>query len=333
MELLRELSSLPPGLLERDASELEEALGSPSLIHLKGDREPALFVSVLLHGNEPSGWNGLRRLLADHPQLPRSLSIFVGNVSAAKQGVRALPDQQDFNRIWRGAVGAEGEMARAVALRLAERKFLAAVDLHNNTGHNPHYSVLSDLSEENLGLAYLFCDKAVLIEEPDTVITHLFAGQCPAVTLELGPVSDPECELRAYDYLLRCLRLDAVPVGQPEDFSLYRSEARVHVPEGVSFHFADEAGTAPLVLTGGVEGVNFHELPAGFKFGSSQRSLADVLRVLDARHRNVTERYFVLDDGAILLRQPIIPAMYTTDPYVVHQDCLCYLMRRLEHAS
>jgi hypothetical protein len=327
-----EFHSLPPGLLECEARELEGALGLPSLIHLPGGREPALFVSVLLHGNEPSGWNGLRRLLADHPELPRSMSIFVGNVQAARAGMRALPGQQDFNRVWRGAGGVEGEMARGVAGRLAERRFLAAVDLHNNTGHNPHYSVLSDLSVENLGMAYLFCDKAVLIEEPDTVITHLFAGRCPAVTLELGPVSDPECEIRAYDYLLRCLRLDAVPAGHAEDFSLYRSEARVHVPLGVSFHFADEGGAAPLVLTGGVEGVNFHELPAGFRFGSSEGRLEDVLRVLDGAHQDVTERYFALQDGAILLKRPVVPAMYTTDPYVVHQDCLCYLMQRLEHA-
>ncbi len=329
--LFRELHSLPPGLLECEAQELEEALGWPTLIHLQGEREPALFVSVLLHGNEPSGWNGLRRLLSEHAELPRSMSIFVGNVEAAGAGMRALPDQQDFNRIWRGADGVEGEMARGVANRLALRRFLAAVDLHNNTGHNPHYSVLSDLSEENLGLAYLFCDKAVLIEEPDTVITHLFAGQCPAVTLELGPVSDPECEIRAYDYLLRCLRLDEIPAGHPEDFSLYRSEARVHVPEGVIFHFADEGGAAPLVLTGGVEGVNFHELPAGFRFGSSERRLEDVLFVLDGDHQDVTERYFALSDGAIVLKRPVVPAMYTTDPYVVHQDCLCYLMQRLGH--
>ncbi len=57
-----------------------------------------------------------------------------------------------------------------------------------------------------------------------------------------------------------------------------------------------------------------------------------MLRVLDANHRDVTGRYFVLHDGAILLKRPVVPAMYTTDPYVVHQDCLCYLMQRLEHA-
>ena len=144
-------------------------------------------------------------------------------------------------------------------------------------------------------------------------------------------MADPECEVRAYDYLLRCLRLDEVPIGHAEDFSLYRSEARVHVPEGVSFHFADEAGAVPLVLTGGVEGVNFHELPAGFRFGSSEQPLEEVLCVLDVNHVNVTQRYFAVEDGAILLKQPVIPAMYTTDPYVVHQDCLCYLMERLDH--
>ena len=56
-----------------------------------------------------------------------------------------------------------------------------------------------------------------------------------------------------------------------------------------------------------------------------------MLFVLDGDHQDVTERYFALSDGAIVLKRPVVPAMYTTDPYVVHQDCLCYLMQCLGH--
>ncbi|MDH3643994.1 MAG: M14 family metallopeptidase, partial [Gammaproteobacteria bacterium] len=290
----REHDALPEGLLECEASELLSFLGAPTLIHLAGAREPAMFVSVLLHGNEVSGWNGLRRLLTEFSTLPRSLSILIGNVSAAAQGMRALPGQQDYNRIWRNGVGEEGAMAREISASLAARPLLAAVDLHNNTGHNPHYSVVTDLSPENLGYAYLFSDKAVYIEEPDTVIAHIFAGQCPAITLELGPVSDPGCDERAYDYLKRCLELDEPPIAKPEDFRLYRTQVRVHVRSGVEFSFADEDLVTPLVLTAGVEGVNFHELVAGSPFGRVQGALADVLQVLDVDHQDVTERYFEL---------------------------------------
>ncbi|MDH3644159.1 MAG: peptidase M14, partial [Gammaproteobacteria bacterium] len=87
----------------------------------------------------------------------------------------------------------------------------------------------------------------------------------------------------------------------------------------------------PLVLTAGVEGVNFHELVAGSPFGRVQGALADVLQVLDVDHRDVTERYFELDDDDIVIKQAVTPAMYTTDPYVIRQDCLCYFMQRMEH--
>jgi hypothetical protein len=30
-----------------------------------------------------------------------------------------------------------------------------------------------------------------------------------------------------------------------------------------------------------------------------------------------------------LLKQAVTPSMYTTDPIVVRQDCLCYFMERL----
>jgi len=325
---IREFDKIPPGLLGCQATELAAFLGGPALMYLAGATEPALFVSVLLHGNEVSGWNGLRRLLGETPVLPRSICVFIGNVSAAAEGMRALPGQQDYNRIWRNGVGEEGDMARTVVGLLSRRPLFAAVDLHNNTGHNPHYAVLTDLSAENLGLAYLFSDKAVFIEEPDTVIGHAFAGRCPTITLELGPIADAACEERAFDYLQRCLALDRVPLATVDDFSLYRTQVRVHVRDGVEFSFADEGRYTPLVLTGGVEGVNFHELPPGSRFGRTRRALSDVLQVLDVDHRDVTDAYFKVEGADIVVSQAVTPAMYTTDPFVVRQDCLCYFMQR-----
>jgi len=91
---------------------------------------------------------------------------------------------------------------------------------------------------------------------------------------------------------------------------------------------ARRADDPPLMLTGGVEAVNFHELPAGMRFGAAHVPLADALRVLDATHRDVTSEYLTQSGSDIVLARSIVPAMYTTDPFVVRQDCLCYFMRR-----
>jgi hypothetical protein len=78
-----------------------------------------------------------------------------------------------------------------------------------------------------------------------------------------------------------------------------------------------------------VESVNFHRLPAGTEFGTTQAPLTQALRVLDVEHRDVTDRYFEVREGRILLRQAVVPAMYTLDPLVIRQDCLCYFMEQL----
>lgn len=333
---LRLYTALPDGLLDRDAAGLHAELGGPTLIRLEGRRSPALFVSVLLHGNETSGWDGVRRYLSTCDSLPRDLVLFIGNTRAAEAGLRALPGEPDFNRIWRNAAGSGAAVAEAVKAAIADLEFFASVDLHNNTGHNPYYAVVTDLEPHNLGLAYLFSDKAVYVEEPDTVLTRVFAGRCPAVALELGPVGDPRCADRAEAFLARCLELDETPAAEPGSLNLFRTRVRVHVRDEADFGFAggevaSESGPElpGLMLTGGVEAVNFHELPPGSVFGTSVLPAGRVLKVLDTAHRDVTDSFFEHDGRYLLLKQSVVPAMYTTDPYVIRQDCLCYFMERL----
>lgn len=331
--MLRRLAEVPAGLAACTPDRLEALLGGPALIEVPGRRDPPVFVSVLLHGNEVSGWNALRRLLRHDAPLPRSVLLFVGNVRAAAAGVRTLPGQQDFNRIWRGATGDEGRLAGELLDALAARPLFAAVDLHNNTGHNPYYGIVTELAPAHLGLAYLFGDKAVYVREPDTVLTRALTPHCPAVAVELGPIGDARCDERAYEFLKRVLALDAIPAADTKALKLFRTRVRVHVADEVEFAFAGEDRRAPLVLTGGVEGVNFHELPAGTEFGATASSPGDVLRVLDVNHRDVTDQFFVQERGRLRLRQAVVPAMYTTDPLVIRQDCLCYFMERLPESA
>ena len=229
-------------------------------------------------------------------------------------------------------MGLKAALAKQLMTTLAEEPLFVALDIHNNTGRNPHYSVLTRMDAQSKGLAYLFSDKAVYIEEPDTVLGRALQALCPTTTVEVGPVGDPASDERTFDLLQAYLALSELPGDPGEQLKLHRSLGRVHILEDVKFDFTDDitaeqARTEDLILTSGIEAVNFHEIPAGFQFGVGRRPLDEIVKVLDPQHRDITETFFAAhSDGTIALRRQAIPAMFTTDHAVIRQDCLCYLM-------
>ena len=321
--------SPPAGIFGLPASELADHLPGPSLIHLHGSGGPAIFISLLLHGNETSGWNALCDLM-NTTGVDREVLVFIGNIEAAAAGVRSLPGQPDYNRIWRDADVQEARMAEDVLAYIARQRPLVAVDLHNNTGRNPHYSVITDHAPSTLGLAALFAETAVYVEEPDTVLSRALGAYCPSIAVELGPINDPASDQRALSFLSRLLDLEALPSAPVQPLAIYQALARVHIKRGIAFDFADHHHDATdLTLTAGIEGVNFHDLAAGTPFGYVRRPLEEVVTVLNPDHEDVTRTYLTVVDSRLELAREVIPAMYTTDPDVVMQDCLCYFMERM----
>ena len=102
--MLDQYDELPDGFLSANAENLHQVLAKPSLIHLQGKSPRPLFICTLLHGNETTGFYAIQKLLRNYEngELPRAISIFIGNVKAAEEGVRRLDEQVDYNRIWPG---------------------------------------------------------------------------------------------------------------------------------------------------------------------------------------------------------------------------------------
>ncbi len=334
---LRELDRLPDGLLDCDTRSLAGVLEAPTLIHLPGQREPALFVSVLMHGNEDVGWNAIRRLLQRYREqgrtLPRALSLFIGNVSAAAVGMRHLPEQPDYNRIWPGtelATTPEHAIMADVVERMQQRGLFASIDLHNNTGANPHYACVNVIDNQFLHLATLFSRTVVYFIRPRGVQSQAMANLCPAVTLECGKVHDQRGIDHALEFIDACLHLAQIP-DQPvpaHDIDLFHTVAQVKVPAEIEFAFAPRE--ARLVLSPELERMNFRELPAGTAIGRCADGTGVSLDVRDESGRNVGALYFRFEHGEIKLRLPIMPSMLTCDEQVIRQDCLCYLMERYD---
>lgn len=328
--MLTELNAIPDGLLSLPAKRLHEMLAGPALIHLPGRHPEPLFVSVLLHGNEDTGWEAMRLLLQNYQdrELPRALSLFIGNVAAAREGVRHLNEQPDYNRIWKGGAGEEHAMAQQVQQIMQERHVFASIDIHNNTGLNPHYACINVLAQPFLQLASLFSRTVVFFIQPDAVQSMAFSRFCPSVTIECGKAGEAhnaEHALRFVEGALHLAHFPAHPLPAT-DYDLYHTVAIIKVPPAIEFSFTDDS--VPLRFPEDLDHLNFQELPAGTRFA---RVTGDVARLeaWDEAGEEVSDHYFARENGFLLTRRPVMPSMLTLNEEVIRQDCLCYLMERL----
>lgn len=336
------LDHLPERLLRHPAHALAKHLPGPTLIHLPGRKPKPLFVSVLQHGNEISGWDAVRRLLLGRYQrdpLPRSLALFIGNVTAAEAVRRHLPDQLDMNRCWPAAtngdhVAMDGGYVQWQAL-LAEiteharaLKPIASIDIHNNTGENPHYAAVNYIEPRALNLASRFSRTVVYFTEPKGVQSAAFGRFCPAVTLECGPPRQRGGTDHAMAFLETALSGDVLPDQwpNPEDLDLFQVTTVVRVPEQQTFSFG--SADARLMFEPHLDRLNFTELPPGTRLARIDSDQA-ALQALDTQGRDCTADWFRIEGDALVTRRPAMPAMLTTDPEAVRQDCLCYLMERI----
>lgn len=332
--MLNVIDFIPEGLLECEAFDLHRVLDGPTLIHLTGHREKPLFVSVLLHGNEDTGWQAVRELLkkTGDVDLPRALSVFIGNVTAAKDNKRFLEYQPDYNRIWEDVPGTEElperEMMRQVVAQMSERNVFASVDVHNNTGFNPHYACVRSLDDHHLHLATLFSRTVVYFRTPAGVQTAPFADLCPAVTIEAGRAGQQYGLEHTRDFLDACLHLSQVPVHpvRRHDIDLFHTVAVCKIPADTSFGFDD--GTRDIDFIGDLDHLNFRELPAGTTLARVSNNDKWSLDVRDETGVEVKRKYFVVIDGELRTVASFMPSMLSVSETAIRQDCLCYLMER-----
>lgn len=329
------LDHLPSGFLEVSAERIRSLLPRPTLIHLRGHRPEPVFVSLLLHGNEDVGLKAVQHLLREllPVELPRALSLFVGNVAAAASRLRRLPGQVDYNRVWPGGDQTDspeaGMMQRIVELMRA-RKVFASIDLHNNTGTNPHYACVCSTANHHLQLASLFSRTVVYFTRPRGVQTMAFQADCPSMTCECGKVGDRSGVERAAEVVLACLKLtefsrQPVPEG---DLHLFHTVATVKVPESVSISFGETS--AELSFPADLDRLNFCEVGPGTEICCRSPHSTARLIVLNEAGEDVYTDYLSMTGNSLRLKKRILPSMLTLDERVIRQDCLCYFMERYE---
>lgn len=329
--------SLKP-LLEGSDEDVLVRLGKPTLIRIPGtDASPrARMVSCLVHGNEDSGYRAVLSLIREAPHFPFHLWVFIGNVRAASTGGwfahRFLDDQEDFNRVW-GLETPTTRMRRcadAILAELSGEDLEGVIDLHNNTGENPPYSVVPMPDPAAIQLAALCTDMVLLWRLRAHTLMQAFGFRCPAVAVECGMPGVPENVELARDVVERFLSADSFEGGAAEPSSVYAMQVQVTVRPEVPFAFGGTLDDdTDLVLRPGLDSHNFGMLLAGSELGRVFPGAAIPLCATDMAGRDVTDYYFqARDDGVVVCTQDITPVMMVRTVEQTRKDCLFYIARR-----
>ena len=329
IEYFNRLQALPEGFFEIETSNIRSLFPNPTLIHLEGEDPSHLFISILLHGNEYTGLKVIQQVLAEHgDRLPRSILLFIGNVRAAEQNRRFLPDQVDYNRCWPGhdlEPGPTSQMMQKIVEIAHGLPLFAAIDIHNNTGRNPHYACITDPTLQNQNLAARF-NRVGMVFNHHGVSTMAFNGICPAATLECGLPGDPAGIAHACRFIEDLLTLNRLPDKQPTRHALHLVETHLslNIPDHVSYEFDLEAD-ADLRFEPDFEDRNFTLFDPHEVFGYTR--VARPLLITDTEGHDVTDEILRVEAGKIYLNNTMMPAMITRDKLVVRQDCLCHLLQ------
>ena len=308
---LIQLEALPDGFFHATAESLQEIIPQPTLIHLPGREKRPLFISILLHGNEPTGFHAVQQLVKKYHNriLPRSISIFIGNVAAAKARVRRLEDQPDYNRVWPGTDHPpchESEIMQQVLNEMQRRKIFASIDIHNNTGINPHYACVNKLDIQYIQLAHLFSRLVVYFIRPKGVQSAAFAEICPAVTLECGKPGHKFGIEHALEFLEDAIHLADVPdqAIPANDIDLFHTVAQVKISPHIEFSFNNP--DTDLLLEADLDHMNFTEIPSETILGRVSKPSRFPIIAKDESGEECTSDYFRIDRNELIFRKTVI---------------------------
>lgn len=317
-----------PGLAGIPAHKVRSVFPESTLISLDGRHTQPLFVSILIHGNETVGWEALKRLqvwMTDHP-LPRSLLIFIGNVRAAQQQVRMLTGRPDYNRIWRAGETPEHDLAARVTQIVREANPFAAIDLHNNTGANPHYALVHHERPDHLQLTSLFSPNAMLTRNPPGTCSEAMSAFCPAITAECGHSGVAANEEAAFNLVLDTLHLDHWRGAPDRPLDVYTVTGAIMIDPDARIVF-EHGAEGDVEFPASLEKWNFYDRPAGSTFARLLNG-GNPVRVITETGKDVTGLCFACDGGGLILKRDFTPAMLTTNEAAIRADCLGYLMEK-----
>ncbi len=337
-----ESDRLPDAFYDLPIHAIQSLFPKPTLLHLAGSSAAKpLMISVLLHGNEHTGFYAvqslLKRYLRDGPGLPRPITLLIGNPMAASQNRRMLVDQEDMNRIWTKANAARsGHLVARIVQLLAEGDYELCLDIHNNTGKNPLYSCIPRRDHQHRNLAGLFAPTCIYFTEPESTQTVFLSRYTAAMTIECGRSASEPGLTMATQLLEALLRRDHESSRPTRDLRVFHTIARLKVRTDIRFQIAaksfassptcsDFAGV-DLLLRHDLDELNFSPTREPTLLGYLNGTRRDVIALDQLQESDLMSRTLFVEDDKLFLAPGFVPSMFTLDETVISQDCLGYLM-------
>ena len=332
IEELKIINHIPEAFLEIKPREINRLIDSPTLIHLRGEKDQPFFISILLHGNEYSGLLILQKVLKKYCNqlLPKSLIIFIGNPKACAQSLRHLKDQADFNRIWKGGSPYEDSLVKPVLQYAKDQNIQGAFDIHNNTGRNPVYACISQRKEEFVKLAQLFSENVVYFTKPNSVLSIALSNICPAIVMECGLPGDAQGIVSGVSFIESLLdREEKWKKNKIKQNPVYHAYATLYIAQdsNVSFHSQPVLKDKGLCFINELDKLNFKQLKAGTFLGKI--SDPKQLQLINKNGLNIFDQFFSVAENNLTVKAPFIPGMLTKDIQIAKSDCLGYIMKKL----
>ena len=324
---LKFTKEIPKDLTSVGPRELHGLLGGPTLMHLRGKKEEAIFLSTLLHGNETTSFLVLKMILEKYGEnLPRDLIVFIGNTEAAVHGMRHLQGQADYNRIWEAGFTPEHQLAGEIIDYAKKQNIFASVDIHNNTGKNPNYGCINVLSEPFLDLVSHFGSHTVFFTEPHNVQSMAFSKFCTSMTIEAGLSGSRDGVEAAFNLIDRLLSMDKLgPSPERVNPEVHHTIARMMVNPTARIDFHNELTKhVDLSFVPHLDSNNFEVLPKNTHLGFA-RDL-ELIKVENDDGEDITTSFLKCENNKLSTIRTFIPSMFTKDIYVMKEDCLGYIM-------
>ncbi|MFC6440240.1 succinylglutamate desuccinylase/aspartoacylase family protein [Bowmanella sp. JS7-9] len=289
-------------------------------------------VSVLIHGNEPSGFYAMCRYWHSAVIPAVNLRFIVASVSAAKTAKwfsqRYIEGERDLNRCF-ALDDNQADTLRAQRIVKAIREVTpeCVVDLHNTSGQGPAFAVALQKDLATRKLAGLWSDYLI---HTGLRLGSLMEQEfdCPTLTIECGGSDDAKSHQIAYQGICR------LAISETLDECAFPAQVlshpmRVELRPGMSLSYANQRQhLTDVCILQQVTQYNYDGVEQGDLLGWINGADLSVFRVRDEMGNDLHLDLFTLDNNQVRFNQSLHIFMATTSVKAATEDCLFYCVKK-----